>query len=294
MNRLYALQVSELKKKFAALGVDISRLVGDLQEFELLEDESGLRRWSPPIAGDGQFYRDLAAGNQWYYLSDKKEYEIARQYIEGGPVLEVGCGEGSFALKGVLPCYVGLELNEEAIRKAKSKGLNVLRQDFQDYAAQNPSTVSCVCSFQVLEHLPSPESFFRSSFEVLKDDGLMITAVPAEDSFVGTMKDHCLNAPPHHITRWTDKCLKNLPCRSGFQCLDIIHIPVEKIHARLFWSTLLDRVVSQEGVGEGIRRKVKRKIFWAMLDVLGVPNTVPEDFFIPGHTVVAVHKKFSP
>jgi SAM-dependent methyltransferase len=291
MNRLYTIKASTLKTQYKSLGTDISRLIGDIQEFELLEDENGLRIWSPPITGDSQFYQELAENNWWYYLRDKKEYDIALQYIGDEPVLEVGCGEGYFALKGNIPSYTGLELNEVAVNKAKSNGLNVILQDFQEYAAENPSTVSCVCSFQVLEHLLSPDLFFQSSYKVLKDNGLMITAVPAEDSFAGATTSNCLNAPPHHITRWTDNCLKNLPSKNGFECLDIIHIPVEKIHSKWFWLTLVDRAMSHERTNVGIKSKIKRKMLLALLDSAGILNVVPEEFFIPGHTVVSVHRK---
>jgi SAM-dependent methyltransferase len=291
MKPLYSIKTADIIKQYKELGVDITRIIGNAEVFELIEEENGLRRWVPPITGDSQFYDELAKNNSWYYLPDKKEYNIALQYIDRGPVLEVGCGEGYFALKGNLPSYIGLELNEEAAKKAISKGLNVIIQDFQDFADENPSTISCVCSFQVLEHLKSPESFFQSSYTVLKENGLMITAVPAEDSFAGTIQNNCLNAPPHHITRWTDKCLKELPRNNGFECIDIIHIPVEQIHAQWFWSTLLDRAKSQKAKGSGIKEKIKWKVLLKLAVSMGITSHVPEDFHIPGHTVIAVHKK---
>lgn len=293
MNLLYSFKASDLKSQYKSLGTDISRLIGDIQEFQLLEDSDGLRSWHPPIAGDSQFYHELAESNPWYYPQDKVEYDIALQYIGDDPVLEVGCGEGYFALKGKIPSYLGLELNKEAAKRAKNKGLNVICQDFHDYALHNPSTVSRVCSFQVLEHLPAPESFFQSSFKVLKDNGLMITAVPAEDSFAGTIKSNCFNAPPHHITRWTDKCIKNLPTKYGFECLDIIHVPVEKMHAEWFWSALMDRAMNKDDRKPGLKDRVKRKVFLKLFHSLGIASSVPEDFYIPGPTLVAVHRKVS-
>lgn len=278
-------------RQYQSLGTDISRLIGSVEEFALIEDDDGLRTWSPQVTGDSQFYSELAENNSWYYLPDKKEYDVALEFIGDRSVLEVGCGEGFFPLKKVLSSYTGLELNEEAVKKAKAKGLNVKLQNFQDYAAQHPSSVSNVCSFQVLEHLPVPGDFFKSACEVLQTDGLMITAVPSEDSFAGTIKNNCLNAPPHHITRWTDKCLRTLPSKYGFSCLDIVHIPVEPIHYSWFWSTLLDRTVIQAKSRPSIKDTIKRKLTMKLLDSLGVTSFIPDEFCIPGHTVLAVHKK---
>ena len=293
MKRLYSVRASDLKQQYKLLGTDISRIIDGVEEFELIEDDDGLRTWSPQVTGDSQFYSELADNNSWYYLSDKREYDIAFEFIGGKSVLEVGCGEGYFPLKKNISSYTGLELNQEAVKKANAKGLNVKLQNFQEYASQNQSSVSNVCSFQVLEHLPAPGEFFQSAFEVLRNGGLMITAVPSEDSFAGTIKANCLNAPPHHITRWTDRCLKTLPSKFGFECIDIVHIPVEPIHYNWFWSTLLDSILNQPGSKASIKDKIKRRILMKVLGSLGVTSIVPGEFCIPGHTVVAVHKKIA-
>lgn len=294
MRHLFSVRASDLKRKYKSLGTDISRLIGSVEEFELIEDGDGLRTWSPQITGDSQFYSELANNNSWYYLSDKREYDIASKFIDNKSVLEVGCGEGHFPVKKKLSSYTGLELNEEAILKAKAKGLNVIGQDFQEYASQNPCSVFNVCSFQVLEHLPEPRHFFQSAYDVLKNGGLMITAVPSEDSFAGAIKTNCLNAPPHHMTRWTDNCLRRLPSQFGFTCLDIVHLPVEPIHYKWFWSTLLDKALNQGNDRPSIKNKLKHKMLMKMLSSLGVTNMVPAEFCIPGHTVVAIHKKVAP
>jgi len=290
---LYSIKVADLKQQYKALGTDISRLLGDLEEFELLEDEDGLRIWSPQITGDSQFYSELAENNCWYYLADKREYDLAFDYIDDQSVLEVGCGEGHFALRKKLSSYIGLELNRQAVKKATAQGLDVRLQSKQDYACEHPASVARVCSFQVLEHLPEPRSFFQAAHAVLKPDGLLITAVPSEDSFAGSIRSNGLNAPPHHITRWTDKCLKTLPNKQGFECLEIVHIPVEPVHYGWFWSTLLERALQRDNANLSRRQRMAGRILLKVLIALGITGFVPEDFCIPGHTVVAVHRKLA-
>lgn len=290
---LYSIKTADLKQQYKALGADISRLLGDVEEFELLEDEDGLRIWSPQITGDSQFYSELAQNNSWYYLNDKREYDLAFGYIGDQSVLEVGCGEGHFALQKKFSAYIGLELNREAVKKATGQGLDVRLQSLQDYAREHPASVARVCSFQVLEHLPDPRAFLQAAHTVLQPDGLLITAVPSEDSFAGSIRSNGLNAPPHHITRWTDKCLRTLPIRQGFECLEIVHIPVEPVHYGWFWSTLLERALQGDNADLSRRQRVTGRILLRILISLGITSCVPEDFCIPGHTVLAVHRKLA-
>jgi len=293
MKYLYSIKAADLKQQYKALGADITRLLGDVEEFKLLEDEDGLRIWSPQITGDSQFYSELSQNNSWYYLDDKREYDLAFDYIGDQSVLEVGCGEGHFARRKKFSSYTGLELNRDAVTKAIGQGLDVRLQSLQDYAREHPASVARVCSFQVLEHLAEPRAFFRDAHTALEPDGLLITAVPSEDSFAGSIRSNGLNAPPHHITRWTDQCLKTLPSKQGFECLELMHIPVEPVHYGWFWSTLLERALQRDNANLSRRQRMAGRILLQLLTSLGITSFVPEDFCIPGHTVVAVHKKLA-
>lgn len=291
MELIASIKLSDIKTKYNKLGTDISRLVEGVEEFQLIEDDDGLRTWSPSITGDSQFYSELAKNNSWYYMPKKKEFDVAYEFIGNKSVLEVGCGEGYFAEKKNISSYVGLELNSTAVATARAKNLNVILKDFKEYASENPSSVANVCSFQVLEHLPDPKAYFQSAHQVLESDGLLITAVPSEDSFAGTIYNTCLNMPPHHITRWTDKCLKKLPSKYGFECVEIIHIPVEQIHYKWFWTNLLEKAMKPESDKSSIAKKIKLRIVLKILTSFGITFSVPENFCIPGHTVLSIHKK---
>ena len=291
MKQLAAIKTSRLAEQYKFYGVDISRLVKGVDEFQLLEDADGLRFWKPAVTGDSAFYEDLCEKIPWYYVPDKEEFRAARKHIKPGPLLEIGCGEGLFAIKENIPHYIGLEINKAAARKAISKGLTVHIANFEDYSNTHPSCAKTICSFQVLEHLSSPEIFFKSSYKLLQQDGILITSVPCEDSFVGTLESNCLNAPPHHITRWTDKCLRTLPSKYGFECITLIHIPVEPCHYGWFWSSLIDKSLQHAECGKGPIQELKLKVAMKLLNFLGATSYVPKEFNIPGHTVLAVYKK---
>jgi SAM-dependent methyltransferase len=87
-----------------------------------------------------------------------------------------------------------------------------------------------VCAFQVLEHVPDPRAFLASCVYCLKPGGRLILSVPAEDSFTGLVPNNCLNLPPHHLTRWSDKALLALREEFNLHDLQLIPLPLEDIH----------------------------------------------------------------
>ena len=201
-------------------------------------------------------------------------------------------GEGHFAAWVKNAHYTGLELSEHAVASAQGRGLRVLRQDFAAFADEHPGCFDRVCSFQVLEHLPAPAMYFRAAHRALRDGGLLITAVPSEDSYLGSQHDDCLNAPPHHVSRWTDDCLKRYPETFGFQLHDLVHLPVEQGHAQRLIHAFVSRTLLRPSPrASGLLERLQRRAVVSLLRSLPVDVSIPADFFIPGHTVLAVHRR---
>ncbi|VXC51963.1 bifunctional 2-polyprenyl-6-hydroxyphenol methylase/3-demethylubiquinol 3-O-methyltransferase UbiG [Massilia sp. 9I] len=187
--------------------------------------------FSPPCPGDGPFYEQLQT-QSWYYQDEKPEYDYAARFIQAGQrVLEVGCGKGAF--HAWLPSkvsYRGLEFNMEAVQKAQAAGLDVRKQSIEEHATRHPAAYDRVCSFQVLEHVPEPASFVHACVDALAPGGLLIIAVPAEDSFLAVAANAPLNMPPHHVLRWSDRALRNLANREGLVLKDLWHEPIAPFH----------------------------------------------------------------
>lgn len=202
--------------------------------------------WPAP-AGDGAFYEQLQT-QDWYYQEDKPEYLYARRHVpEHASVLEVGCGKGAF--RAFLPdsaAYTGLEFNDEAVRKARDQGLDVLKQPVEAHAAAG-RRYDVVCSFQVLEHVEQPGSFFHACVEALRPGGKVIIAVPAQDSFLAVAANSPLNMPPHHLTRWTDRALHNLARREALERVELWHEPIADFHQD--WQATTLALYSLSGFG---------------------------------------------
>src|SRR5204862_5029121 len=121
---------------------------------------------------------------------------------QGQSVLEIGCGSGAFVklVRDSGRRAMGIELNREAVQKAKSDGLPVDSLSLEEAADKYRKTFDCVCCFQVLEHVPEPASFLSHSIDMLKVGGTFITVVPNRDGF---LKYHYepLDLPPHHMSQ---------------------------------------------------------------------------------------------
>ena len=58
-------------------------------------------------------------------------------------------------------------------------------------------------------------------------------SVPSADSFATHLPNFALDLPPHHLTRWTDKCLREVPRLLEVDLLELWAEPLQPIHRRL-------------------------------------------------------------
>lgn len=227
---------------------DVARLyrklnvtVEDRGELEYMEcGDCSLRFFNPIITGNEAFYARLQ-NNDWYYMEQKPEYETSLKWLpREGKILEVGAGEGAFSRYCGTDRYVGLEFNKQAIESAGRKGIRLYHETIEQHAGKSPATYSAVVMFQVLEHAASPGAFLSSAIDTLADGGLLIIAVPSEDGFLGEVINNPLNMPPHHVTRWPDRVLRNLETILPIKLVAISHEPVASFHQHYFRRTRMN------------------------------------------------------
>lgn len=234
------------------LDIDVSRFLNAVDEIKVYKcQETGLRYfWPRTLDGDGKFYEDLERFD-WYYMHDKWEHRQTLELIAPGmKVLEIGCAEGHFMQRIIAKGAeaVGLELNEKATQLAKDKGLNVERAFVQDYAEQFAGTFDLVCHFHVLEHIADVDSFMKASVKLLKPGGLLVVAVPNNDSFLGYDRNNILNVPPHHTNLWNDESLRKL---GGYYQLDWIGHELEDVqpqHSEYLFRVLKNTAAVKMGI----------------------------------------------
>ena len=226
-------------------GLEVSDLFSGLETLRLCRNlESGLVFFDPPVPGPEAFYQGLRRF-PWYHPPAKAEHRVAASYLKPGDrILDIGAGEGGFSAFVQDGTYRGLEFDGEAVARGRELGRNLSQMSLEDASAAAPAAYDVVTAFQLLEHLPDPESFAVQAAALVAPGGWLILGVPSAESYLSALPDFVLNAPPHHLTWWTAQSLGDLLRRQGLQDLDFHEFPVEPWERRLWW---MARVAKAQG-----------------------------------------------
>jgi len=147
-------------------------------------------RWPRPHRDQLAGLYSLAHGEVWQYeYREREDWLIARDLItrlpKGSIVLDVGCFDGAF-LAGLGESYscMGIELNESAAERARSRGVTIVGHDMWATLNALPKrgVADCVTSFDVIEHVDDPRAFLRLCVRAAKPGGLVIIASGNSDS----------------------------------------------------------------------------------------------------------------
>ena len=245
VNLIEPLKVSDLIDLYGKdFGIDVSSEFGSLSEIGFYHcTDSDLKFFYPMVTGSEKFYEGLQK-HDWYYQDDKSEFSFASQFIkEADRVLEVGSGKGAFAERITTKDYLGLEFSQEAKKLAAERGLKVINESIQNHAAANPAKYDVVCAFQVLEHVSEIHSFIKSSITCLKPGGLLIYSVPSADSYLSLASNSILNMPPHHVSWWSDACLKYVARMFRLDIISIEHEELAEIHKKSYAAFMALQVI---------------------------------------------------
>lgn len=251
-----------------------------------------LKYFDPCYTGSQNFYTDLQKFD-WYYKDEKLEYDYVVPYVKG-KVLEVGCGKGAFSAKIKTKKYKGLEFSETARDTGQALGRDIVTESIEEHAYKNPETYDTVVSFQVVEHTSNPRSFIESCVRALKPGGTLVLTVPSEDSFLEHIQDFTLNMPPHHVTKWTDKCLITLEKEFNIKCVHLYHEPLNSFHIPWFFNSMAVYQLNKTlGISHSLIRSPRHWISQSIAKVLFklIGKDYPSAYQGHGHTVIAVYKK---
>ncbi len=242
-------------------GIDVAHVFDGVETLSMLRDASTGRMWFDPApVGDAAFYTALRRF-KWYHPKRKEEYAAAAYWLRPlGRVLDVGAGLGDFARYVPASNYLGLETDPRAVVMARQLDREVLPLRAEQWRrAADFQPADLVASFQVLEHVPDPDAFAAALVSCLSPGGRLVVGVPDAESYVADLPDFMLNAPPHHLSWWTEQALKQLLERQGLRIVAVERFQVEHWERRLWWMARIAR---------GLRRgrntpAFGRKLFWA-------------------------------
>lgn len=122
------------------------------------------------LSGSGGFLAPLVS---LFFGSD------APQYVAGGTLLDVGCGNGRFlsSMRALGWKVQGVEFSADGLSACRKADLPVHHGDLASAAFPDQS-FDVITVRHVIEHIPQPQAFFAELSRVLKRGGQLIVETP--------------------------------------------------------------------------------------------------------------------
>lgn len=157
-------------------------------------------------------------GFRWRYILGK----IVRN-SQASTLLDVGAGNGYFvslAAKEFGLNANGLEISAEEIRFAKDVlNVHLIHED----VTRHRRDYDVVTSFNVLEHVPDPQSFLTALVDRIKPGGLLVLTTPNPGCIhakIHGVERWSMVDPPHHINLFSRKSLVEILETRGMELVD--------------------------------------------------------------------------
>lgn len=180
-----------------------------LKELEVLEDEYYQSKTRKKLDGFDRHTR-------W----DREAQVINALRPDGGTLLDIGCGNGSF-LKELDGRWetLGIEPHNERAELARNKGLEILNVEFHE--ADLTQKFDVITLYEVVEHLIEFDTTMDGIGSILRKGGLFVLSTPDTESVSARVKG--LNwwsyANPVHLFFFGHKNLTEILKTRGFRVL---------------------------------------------------------------------------
>lgn len=151
---------------------------------------------------------------QYKHLSNMGHFAASFKYIEpyvkDKRVLDLGCGDGVY-LDKFSRDSVGIDASIPNLEKLATQGLHGISADLNTTLPFDPQSFDVVFCSHLLEHVDAPINLIRESYRILKNEGLIIIAVPLEKSLTRILlRDHYFRGHQTHLYSFSLDCIKQL------------------------------------------------------------------------------------
>ncbi|WP_282117687.1 class I SAM-dependent methyltransferase [Maribacter aquivivus] len=144
------------------------------------------------------------------YTLNKKVKLINKYTIAEKKLLDIGCGTGEFLINAKNKNWktVGVELNENARKKATDKNLEI----YKSLDAINNQKFDVITLWHVLEHLPDLDKQINKITSLLNKNGTLIIAVPNYKSYDAQYYKEFWAAydTPRHLSHFSQNAIKTI------------------------------------------------------------------------------------
>jgi SAM-dependent methyltransferase len=283
--KVSSLTSGELQKAWAALEIHFSEAA-----WKVIEKNKTVLLWrclncnfefcDPNLAGKPVFYEELQAQSRNYYPDSSAEFSRALNFAlenDVQEILDVGCGSGAFLnlAKSAGLSTFGIELNPKAAELARKAGHRVFDTLVSDLIQQERHPQSdMVTAWQVLEHVPDPLDFLNDCSQLVKPNGFIGVAVPSEEGIYRLCRYDPHLWPPHHISRWRVRDLKQIGALANLKFVFGGTDPLNGAVGQHFWN-LHNRIAPAIGVAQHPGQRWLPKILWFLYRKSGARHFLP-------------------
>ena len=159
--------------------------------------------------------RKLAAleDTHWWYRERRHLLAKALAGVTPGPALDIGAAGGgnTRVLRDLGWTPVAMEYGPDGAEVAHERGLAAVRADAR-YLPLADGSLSLVVAFDILEHIEEDDLAVAEIRRVLRPDGTLLIAVPADPRL---WSDH--DVAVDHVRRYTRESLSEVLQRGGFE-----------------------------------------------------------------------------
>lgn len=214
--------------------------------------------------------------SKFHISTNPLKSKLIHDYIIPGKILDIGCGNGLYALD----CKPELnEITQLDIIDRRSDVVNsfeFIKADIESYTLE-PSSIDTIIAFDIIEHLNDDFAFIQKAYIQLKKGGRILISVPNEDNSLLEKLNlaHIHFTDKTHRREYSQLKLKSLLENCGFK---VVSISPNLNNAVLNFSDLF--------INESLFSKLSSKFFKVIISTfifLGIfNNRVIADWFIVG------------
>jgi len=171
---------------------------------------------------------------------------ISKNFIKNknGTILDVGCGGGRFLVEARNHGWktFGIEPTKRSVEIAKKYSLDVIDDKLSE-SLFTKDMFDVISLWHVFEHIPNPDNVLSILRKWLKNDGLLVIAVPNIESLQARLgKDLWFHLdPPRHLYHFSPKTLRLILKKNGYETRSISHFSTELNHFG-FIQTFLNKI----------------------------------------------------
>jgi SAM-dependent methyltransferase len=141
-----------------------------------------------------------------------------------GSLLDIGCGNGEFLMyaKALGWNVEGIDFDAKAIVSAKKNGINARLGGVELYSGES-ELFDVISLAHVIEHVHDPIELLKSSFKLLKKEGVFWIETPNINSIGSRMFGENWRGlePPRHLCLFNHENLKSTLLSVGFSTVEV-------------------------------------------------------------------------